>query len=79
MNPSRRNFWKFLAAAPAAAIAPLVVTPKELPEISGDAITIEGGNVTVSNVRLEGSINIKSSVGAPVSIHGAYITPRKQG
>ena len=73
VNQTRRNFWKFFAAAPVAVIAPLVGA-KALPEIDAASITIEGENVMLSNCVVEGAgISIKSAPGASAAVHGCYI------
>lgn len=69
---NRRAFWKFLAASPAAAIAPLVAS-RTLQEVPTAAITIEGENVILSNLNIEGSVAIKSAPGARAALHGCYI------
>ena len=51
MNPARRKFWKFLAAAPAAAVGALVASDK--PAISNRNIRIQGSSVALINCHLE--------------------------
>ena len=53
MSMKRREFFKFLAAAPAAVVAPLLNGYKPGTEVSSKDIVIEGNNVFLSgfNVR----------------------------
>ena len=51
MTLKRREFFKFLAAAPAAALAPIVGRPGT--EVSAKDIVIEGKSVTLYNWNVE--------------------------
>lgn len=71
MNQNRRNFWKFLAASPAALVAPLIAA-RERPTLDAAAITIEGDNVTLSNCVIQDApIFIKK--GAKAGVFGCMI------
>lgn len=71
----RREFWKFFAAAPVAAVASVAGAGAKLkPEIPMEGITIEGNNVMLSNLHLENTgITIKSGAQG-ACITGCYIT-----
>ena len=69
----RREFFKFLSAAPAAAVAPLIAS-RASTEVSSKDIVIEGNNVTLTNWNVENA-TIRVKGGAEnVKLHGVRIT-----
>ena len=74
MALNRREFFRFLAAAPAAAIAPLVSNARPLTEVRARDITIRGSNVMLTNSRIENStVNVEGGHDGPVQLSGLYI------
>ena len=71
----RREFFKFLSAAPAAAIAPLVAGARPMTEVRARDITIRGNNVMLTNSRIENAtVNVEGGHDGPVELSGLYIT-----
>lgn len=74
MNEKRREFFKFLSAAPAALVAPLVSGARPLTEVNSRDIVIEGKNVTLMNSNItNASIRIKGG-SEDVVISGIHMT-----
>lgn len=74
MNDKRREFFKFLAAAPAALVAPLLSNARPLTEVQSRDILIRGNNVTLANsVINNSSVTVEGGHDGPVVLSGLYI------
>ncbi len=69
---NRRGFFKYLAAAPVAAVG-TVVGARALPEVPAEGVVIEGSKIYLSNCSFEGT-GITFKQGSEASMTNCFIT-----